>query len=228
MQAKGIAHLGLLGSFLFSGFSHAMTVSDLLITEVMVNPSALSDTQGEWFELYNPTTEGVNLNTLTLGDDGNDLHRIESDLLIMPGEYLTLARSNDPGFVPDYIYEDFTLTNTEDEIVFSDGVSDLLRLEYVSGFAVAGNSRELSELPMIASNYDLTLATLGYGSGDIGTPGAAGSASYGSSPVTPPSAVPVPAAVWLFGSGLLALLPWTSMRKRKSGETSSLLNSTAG
>ena len=221
MQAKGIAHFGLLGSLcLFTGFSHAMTVSDLLISEVMVNPAALSDTQGEWFELYNPTTDEINLRALTLGDDGSDLHRIESDLLILPGQYLTLARFTDPGFVPDYIYDDFTLTNTEDEIVFSDGTLDLLRLEYSGGFAVAGQSRTLTELPMIASNYDLTLATLNYGLGDIGTPGSGdefdGSTDTGLSPV------PVPAAVWFFASGLLGLFSLSSRaglwRKRKSDD----------
>ena len=205
MQAKGIAHLGLLCSLsLFTGFSHAMTVSDLLISEVMVNPAALSDTQGEWFELYNPTAAEINLRALTLGDDGSNSHRIESDLLILPGQYLTLARYLDPGFVPDYVYDDFTLSNSGDEIVYSDGAAELLRLEYGSGFAVAGQSRELAGLPMIEANYDLTLASLGYGYGDIGTPG---TISH-----TPPelSTVPLPPAVWLFVSGLLALFSLSS------------------
>jgi hypothetical protein len=94
MLAKGIAHFGLVCSLsLTTGFSHAMMVSDLLISEIMVNPAALSDARGEWFELYNPTDDEINLRALILGDDGSDRHRIESDLLILPGEYLTLAHS---------------------------------------------------------------------------------------------------------------------------------------
>ena len=224
MQAKGIAHFGLLGSLsLFTGFSHAMPISDLLISEVMANPAALSDARGEWFELYNPTTEEINLRALTLGDDGSDRHRFESDLLILPGEYLTLARYMDPGFVPDYVYDGFTLSNSGDEIVFSDGISELLRLEYGSDFDAAGRSRELVGLPMIASNYDLTLTSLDYGPGDIGTPGEAGSfilsVSAAPLPATPGdagnfrssvSAVPLPATAWLFLSGLLVLFSLSS------------------
>jgi hypothetical protein len=216
MQAKGIAHFGLILSLsLFTNPGHAVTVSDLLISEVMANPTALSDARGEWFELYNPTTEAINLREITIGDDANDRHRIESDLLVLPGEYLTLARYFDPGFIPDYVYDDFTLGNSDDEIVFSNGVSELLRLDYGSDFDAAGRSRELVELPMIAANYDLTWASLTYGLGDIGTPGAAGSANIA------PSAVPIPAAAWLFVSGLLALFSLTSARSSPSQTTSS-------
>jgi len=221
MQAKGIAQFGLLCSLsLFAGFSHAMMVSDLLISEVMVNPAALSDARGEWFELYNPTTETINLRSLTIGDDGSDHHKIESDLLILPGEYLTLARYFDPGFIPDYVYDDFTLSNSGDEIVFSDGISELLRLDYGSDFAAAGRSRELVGLPMIASNYDLTLASLDYGPGDIGTPGEAGSYQL------PVSAVPLPGTTWLLTSGILALFASIVLsRHYKSSSQSNLPHS---
>ena len=42
--------------------AQAGMISDLLITEVMVNPSQVSDTNGEWFELFNPTTDAIDLN----------------------------------------------------------------------------------------------------------------------------------------------------------------------
>jgi len=212
MQAKGFAHFGLLVSLsTYTGFSHAMPISDLLISEVMVNPAALSDARGEWFELFNPTTEEINLREITIGDDGRDRHRIESDLLILPGEYLTLARYFDPGFIPDYIYERFTLSNGGDEIVFRDGISELLRFDYGTDFDTAGRSRELGGLPMIASNYDLTPASFGYGYGDIGTPGNSGSFRI------PVAAVPLPDTVWLFIGGTLMLLTSTALlRRRKS------------
>ena len=80
MPAKGIAHFGLLLSLsLCINPVHAVTVSDLLISEVMANPAALSDARGEWFELYNPITEVINLHEVTIGDDGSDRHKIESD-----------------------------------------------------------------------------------------------------------------------------------------------------
>ena len=210
---KGIARLGTLGfvslfaSLCFTFPCIAYSVSDLLISEIMANPSGIPDTRGEWFELYNPTTEPVNLRGFDLGDDGSNRHRFDTDILILPSEYLTLARSADPGFVPDYVYDNFTLANSEDEIVFRDGLLDQLRLEYGSDFVEAGRSRELQQLPMLASNYGLTLASLSYGTGDIGTPGVAGGL------LLTPSAVPIPAAAWLFITGVLAVVSPSTLRK---------------
>lgn len=202
-----------LAALLISGNASAALVSDLYITEVMTNPAAVSDTVGEWFELYNPTLETVDLSGITLSDDGSNSHVISSGspLIINPGEYFVMASNGDPmvngGFTANYVYSGFSLTNSADEIVFSDNGTELLRLNYTSGFGVAGNSMELLAQSMDETNYGLTAAGLTYGLGDIGTPGAAGS-------FTPASPVPVPAAAWLFGSGLLGLLGIS--RKRKS------------
>jgi len=208
-MARKLARLGLICSItLFANTGFAATVGDLLITEIMANPAALSDTRGEWFELHNPTGQEINLRGISIGDDGTRRHRFDSDLLILPGEFLTLARSANPGFVADYVYDNFTLSNSDDEIVLRDGSNELMRLDYVSGFAVAGRSRELAQLPMLASNFGLTLASLTYGLGDIGTPGGPGGA------LAPPSAVPLPAAAWLFISGILAVLSPSAFRAR--------------
>ncbi|MDH3388153.1 MAG: lamin tail domain-containing protein [Gammaproteobacteria bacterium] len=203
-MAKGIARLGILHTLLLiTHGASAATVGDLLISEIMVNPAAVSDSRGEWFELYNPSGDEINLRGITIGDDGGDRHRIESDLLILPAHFLTLARNGDAavngGFGADYVYDDFTLSNAGDEILLLDGTLELLRLEYGSDFAAAGQSVELVGLPMIAANYGLTPASLNYGRGDIGTPGAPGSARLA------PSAVPLPAAAWLFVTAILAI-----------------------
>jgi hypothetical protein len=203
-MAKEIARLGIiLTSLLITTNAAAVTVADLLISEIMVNPGAVSDTRGEWFELYNPTTEEINLNSITIGDDGGDSHKIETDLLILPGHFLTLARNGDAalngGLNADYVYDDFTLSNSGDEILLHDGPLELLRLEYGSDFDAPGQSRELIDLPMIEANYGLTLASLTYGIGDLGTPGAPGSASLA------PSAVPLPAAAWLFITAIIGI-----------------------
>ena len=207
-MAKGIAHLGVLFSLIIhTGHVNAILISDLLISEVMADPAALPDARGEWFELYNPTDQEINLRDTWIGDDGRDLHKIETDLLILPSEYLTLARSDDPGFTPGYVYDNFTLGNGADEIVLSDGLMELLRIDYSAGFVEAGRSSELMRLPMLASNYDLTLASLSYGLDDVGTPGAEGSTSLAV------SAVPLPAAAWLFITGILAVLSPTVLSR---------------
>jgi hypothetical protein len=203
-MAREIARLGIIfTTLLITTNAAAVTVADLLISEIMVNPGAVSDTRGEWFELYNPTTEEINLNNITIGDDGGDSHKIETDLLILPDHFLTLARNGDSalngGLSADYVYDDFILSNSGDEITLSDGPLELLRLEYGSDFDAVGQSRELIELTMIGANYGLTPESLTYGVGDIGTPGALGSISLA------PSAVPLPATAWLFITGILAI-----------------------
>ena len=91
---KGIARMGIFALFpLITSPCFAFSVGDLLISEIMVDPAAITDTRGEWFELYNPGLDPINLRGLELGDDGSNRHRFDSDLLILPGEFLTLARS---------------------------------------------------------------------------------------------------------------------------------------
>lgn len=212
-MAKGFVRLGILSLLLLTtNGAGAATVGDLLISEVMINPAAVSDARGEWFELFNPTADEINLRDIVIGDDGSDSHRIETDLLILPGHFLTLARNGDTaengGFAADYVYDDITLSNSGDEILLLDGESELLRLEYGADFDVAGQSRELSGLTMTAGNYGLTLAGLTYGLGDIGTPGSAGSFNLA------PSAVPLPATAWLFITGILAMLKTATTKSK--------------
>ena len=188
----------------FATAAPAVTVGDLLISEIMANPAAVSDSRGEWFELYNPTGEAINLHGITLGDDGGDRHRIETDLLIMPEHFLVLARNGDTalngGIEADYVYRDFTLGNTADEILLGDATREWLRIAYGAGFTAPGRSSELARLPMTLAAYALTPESLVYGLGDIGTPGRAGSLAFS------PAAVPLPAAIWLFAGGIAALL----------------------
>ena len=217
MKANGIARLGLIySSLLFPSQSPAMMVGDLLISEVMVNPSAVSDARGEWFELYNPTNEIINLIGITLRDDGTNSHSFDSDLLVLPDQYLTLARSNMPGFVPDYVYNNFTLSNSADEIIFSEGAVDLIRLDYANGFGVAGQSRELVQLPMEIDHYSLTPVSIVNSYSEIGTPGSAGSMS------TRVSTVPLPASASLFLGGLICWLASCSKKWKSYTRTKSL------
>ncbi|MDY0005448.1 MAG: lamin tail domain-containing protein [Spongiibacteraceae bacterium] len=186
----------------------ALSPGDLVVSEVMANPAAVSDTYGEWFELYNPTGTQLNLNGVTIRDDGSNSFTIAEDLLIDAGAYLVLSRNGDSavngGITPGYAYgSGFTLGNSSDAIVIESEGSTVFRLDYAANadFGAAGNSVELLSLLAVDEfSYQLTPVGLSYGAGDIGTPGGPGSVAL-------PSAVPVPAAAWLFGSalGLLGL-----------------------
>lgn len=202
--------VGALLCCVFLPITQAATVSDLLITEIMANPAAVSDTRGEWFELFNPSAESVDLSGIILSDDGSNLHTITAGV-IAAGGYFVLARNGDSnlngGFNADYTYSSFSLSNSSDQIIFSDNSGELLRFDYGSGFVPVGGSMELIDAIMLPENYAATTTT--FGAGDFGTPGAAGSFTQ---PVILAS-VPVPAAVWLMGSGLLGLACFSRRQK---------------
>lgn len=194
--------------FVTAAFANAAAVNpgDLIVTEVMANPSAVSDTVGEWFELYNTTGHRIALDGLTIADDGSNSHTIADPAFgIDPGGYAVLGRSGDSGanggFVADYVYGNFTLGNSSDEIVVKSGGTELFRLDYASGsaFGAAGISAELAVFDghPDAADYQLTPADMTYGTGDRGTPGSAG--SWQPAAV---STVPLPGSAWLLGSGL--------------------------
>ena len=131
----------------------AISIDQLRISEVMINPSKVTDSKGEWFELFNPTDDRLDLDGLRLFDNGSDSHFIDAPIWIDPGDYLVFARNGDAatngGINVDYVYDHFILANSADEIILNDRVGNMLRLDYGAGFALAGQSRELLAGPVL-------------------------------------------------------------------------------
>ena len=114
----------------------------MVITEIMQNPAAVSDTAGEWFEIYNAANQAVDLNGWTIADAGVDHHRIQTpngEPLWLPADsYLVLGRNTDSssngGVLIAYRYAGFTLGNTDDEIILLDGAgTEIDRVAYDGG-----------------------------------------------------------------------------------------------
>ena len=195
---------------LSSTLSHSATIQsgDILISEVMANPFAVSDSNGEWFELFNASANNIDLNGFIISDNGNNSHEINNNgsLIISAGEYLVLGRNNNTnengGYTADYVYTGFSLGNSSDQIILTDNQSEIARLNY-SGlpFGSAGISAELIRqvINPSESHYQLTQNSI-YGMGDTGTPG-----TQGSFMLTSAAPVPIPAAFWLFASTILVL-----------------------
>jgi len=111
--------------------------TDIVINEIMQNPSAVSDSDGEWFELYNAGSTDVDINGWTIADDDSDYHEISSTLpLTVPaGGYLVLGRNisitQNGGVTVAYEYSNIVLANNvDDELILTD--TSGVRIDYVA------------------------------------------------------------------------------------------------
>jgi hypothetical protein len=191
---------------------------DIIVSEVLANPTAVSDSAGEWFELYNTSAVNIDLNGLVLRDSGSNIHTIANSapLLIAPGAYRVLGRNGDSaangGYQPDYVYSNFSLSNSSDDIIIESNSIEIFRLSYSSAdnFAQAGVSMALSEIPAVisAADYQASGPNIVFGDGDRGSPG---TGSLENSNAV--SEVPLPAGGLLFCSSL-GLLAGIKRRRR--------------
>ncbi|MCB1052878.1 MAG: lamin tail domain-containing protein [Acidobacteria bacterium] len=153
-------------------------LDQLIVTEIMQNPAAVSDTNGEYFEVFNPGSSPVNLNGWTLKDLGSDAHVIAVDVWVPAGGYLVLGRNantaTNGGVQVGYQYSNFSLANSADEVVLLRPDQSVAQdIRYGAGWPTPnGASMELSSLSLdnqVGANWQL--ATLNLPSGDLGTPG---------------------------------------------------------
>ena len=155
----------------------------VVINEIMKNPEMVSDSYGEWFEIYNADTMSIDLRGWTIHDNDSDTHVITSTnpVVIEPGGFLVLAQNGNSalngGVDVHYDYSGFQLSNTEDEIILLDeSGSEVDRVEYDNGIEFP-NPRGAS-MALLATDADnnigsnWTVSTTPYGDGNnLGTPG---------------------------------------------------------
>lgn len=153
-------------------------IPQLLISEFLADPQAVSDNVGEWLEIVNIDTVAVNLRNWVLADLGSDRHTIAQDLVIQPGQYLVFARSVDSaingGVHASYAYTNLTLANGQDELhlLAPDG-TEIDRVGWGDGTALtmhSGRSWQRSAPSPTAPWIESTISWTG-GNGDHGTPG---------------------------------------------------------
>jgi hypothetical protein len=163
----------------------AIGFGELLITEIMPNPSALSDTEGEWFEIYNNSDRVINLQNLILGRDDANRHTISESIDLSPGSYIVIERTDLATGASGYTYgSGILLPNTGAVLsIFNEGTETepgalVFSVDY-GGTAfpnVPGASISLS--PDLINAGDAVRGTSWclsisvYSTGDLGTPGA--------------------------------------------------------
>jgi hypothetical protein len=162
----------------------ALVAGDLVITEFMQNPNAVTDNVGEWFEIYNNTADTVNLNGLVVSDLGSDSITVASDVSVAAGAYAVLGVSDDSatngGVTVDYAYGSaLGLANTSDELVLSFGSTTFDTIVWDDGATFPDGTGVSSSLDPASTDETLNDdggnwcdATSTYGDGDLGTPGA--------------------------------------------------------
>ncbi|MCZ6532177.1 MAG: lamin tail domain-containing protein [SAR324 cluster bacterium] len=159
------------------------TAGDLVITEIMANPTVVPDPDGEWFELYNASGSLLNLAQCVISDSVMDFHIIVRDVFADPGEYITIAATINAGFPASYAFGPFgfILANTADQIILTCNAVQIDIVGYDNGTTfpatIPGFSLELSGAALDATSNNTganwCLSTAVYNNPDMGTPNAA-------------------------------------------------------
>jgi hypothetical protein len=167
-----------------SGGGSSAQPGDIVITEIMQNPDAVYDSNGEWFEIYNNSDHDIDLNGWIIRDLDSDSHTITSSVIIKPGEYLVLGNNADAntngGVNEAYQYSGFYLANGADEIqlLLPDGSTEIDRVQYDGGvnwpdptgasMYFTGNASEDND---DGSKWAVSTLPWDGSAGDYGTPG---------------------------------------------------------
>ncbi len=158
----------------------------ITVTEIMNDPLAVDDAQGEWFEIYNPLAVDVDLVGWTFYDGGGDNFDIVGSLIVPAEGYLVLGANGDAGtnggVDVDYVYSDFTLDDVDDEIYIDDPTAtEVFFLEYYildgwpdpegASFSFDGAMTPAAGPAWSASNWCTSTAVWAGSDGDAGSPG---------------------------------------------------------
>lgn len=161
---------------------------DIVITEIMRNPSAVSDANGEYFEVFNTTGSAIDMQGWIIKDDASptETHTIASSVSVPAGGYAVFVINDDPlvngGITASYGYSIISLSNSgtsADGIVLecSGTIIDQVIWDGTFPSAASGVSMELTTAAASRNNVDnddganWALAVSAYGDGDLGTPG---------------------------------------------------------
>jgi hypothetical protein len=163
---------------------------EIIVTEIMKDPTFVTDANGEYIELYNTTGSAIDINGWTLKDNGTESTVIANGgpLLVPAGGFLVLGVNGNfatnGGVTVAYDWgtsTNFTLGNADDEVVLVNGTTVICCVEYLNGGVWPDPTG--ASMTLDPASFDVLSATSGpnwctstttiSGSTDEGTPGAA-------------------------------------------------------
>ncbi|WP_158542653.1 lamin tail domain-containing protein [Lujinxingia litoralis] len=164
------------------------SAGQVLITEVMKQPTETSAVEGQWIELFNTTDSDLALEGCELeSSELDEPVAIAGELTIDAQGYLTVARSANAGFDADLVLDGLVLAEGAGAVaLMCDGVT-IARVDYDAGETYPSQAgASLSRDPAFdgSSGDDASYwcaATAAYNGADLGTPGAANPSCDGGS-----------------------------------------------
>lgn len=150
---------------------------DIIITEIMYDPNAVSDTDGEWIELYNTSGNTIFAEDFEISV-GTSTFQI--DLAIDAGGYVIIAKNaniEENGNIPADYEGNFSLANTTKTIQLLYNGSTIDEVTYNDSELNGGGGKSISLLPEFYNHTDndsmtsWEVSTTEMPNGDFGTPG---------------------------------------------------------
>ncbi len=154
--------------------SDDLVAGDLLVTEIMINPDACSDTAGEYGEILNTLSVRVDIGGVTFFDNTGSTLLSGGPFVLAPGERVVIAQSvpQFAGCYPGlgaYAQSGFAFGNSGDSFGVRVGSTVINEVDFNAWTIVGGFSYELDD----GDGTTWCLADALTPSGDRGSPGAA-------------------------------------------------------
>ncbi|HEX2076525.1 MAG TPA: lamin tail domain-containing protein [Longimicrobium sp.] len=150
----------------------------VVINEVMADPSKVTDENGEWIEIHNWGGSSLNLQGWRIASANDAPHTISTALTVPAGGFVVLARngtkSKNGGVTVSYVYGTaLTLANASDWITLKDGAGATIdSVAWTSTTAGAARGvKDPSADNASAGGANWQTATTLYNTVDRGTPG---------------------------------------------------------
>ena len=154
-----------------------------VINEIHHDSLAVTDTNGEWFEIVNDTVDVYDINGITIqGASPAEKFTITASILVEPGGIVLFARVDDPLvnggiYGIDWEYERAIEFSTTDQLTIAKGITfvDVVNIGPVGLTSPAGSTVSLDpdKISSVENGDKLNWCpgVNPYGLGDLGTPG---------------------------------------------------------